>query len=300
MKKLLSREFAIGLSVIVAIVILVFGIDYLKGINLFTPANFYVAEYDRVDGLSVSSPILINGYKVGQVREINFNYNKPGKVEVVLALNKDLTLPQGTVATIASTLLSGAYVNLQLGNGPGQIPHGGRVATHLEPDLMAALQSDLMPNVNSVLHRIDSLVYNLNVLVSDPAMYSTIQRLDGISNNLLLASGGLNTTLNKDVPLVMGNVRSVAVNADTVAKNLSVLSRQLRAVQLQPTMQNLETVSNNLAAFSSQLNNRQSTLGQLMYDPELYNRLNSVTAGLDSLIYDIKKNPKRYINIKLL
>ena len=90
MKKIFNKEFAIGLSVIVAILILIFGIDFLKGINLFRPAHYYVAYYDNVDELTVSSPVLINGYKVGQVREVNFNYEKPGKVEVVMALDKNL------------------------------------------------------------------------------------------------------------------------------------------------------------------------------------------------------------------
>ena len=124
MKKIFNKEFVIGLSVIVAILILIFGIDYLKGINLFRPANYYVAYYDNVDELTVSSPVLINGYKVGQVREVNFNYKKPGKVEVVMALDKNLQLPEGTIADLGTTLLSGARIELTMGTGSAMIPTG--------------------------------------------------------------------------------------------------------------------------------------------------------------------------------
>ena len=81
-----NKEFKIGLSVIVAIAVLIFGIDYLKGINLFTPSNYYIAEYDNVAGLEVSAPVTIDGFKVGQVRELNFNYEKPERFRLCLPL----------------------------------------------------------------------------------------------------------------------------------------------------------------------------------------------------------------------
>lgn len=90
MKKIFNKEFIIGICVITAIVILIFGIDYLKGINLFSPANFYYASYDNVAGLEISSPVTVDGYKVGQVREIQFDYENPGKIKVLLALNKKI------------------------------------------------------------------------------------------------------------------------------------------------------------------------------------------------------------------
>lgn len=300
MKKLFRKEFLIGISVIVALVILVFGIDYLKGINLFRPANFYIANYDNVAGLELSAPVTIDGYKVGQVREINFNYEKPGKIEVVLALNKNLHLPEDSKASIESSLLGGAFVNITLGHSAKLIPVGGNVQTSVTPDLMASLQQEMMPKVNQILPRIDSLLYNLNQLVADPAISQSIGRLDGITDNLLLASGGLNTTLNRDVPGVIRNVNGITTRVDTIAYNLSVLSNQLKQLPLQPTMENVELITRNLSAFSDQLNSKESTLGKLTTDPELYNRLNRVSADIDSLIVDIKKNPKRYINIKLL
>lgn len=300
MKKIFNKEFVIGVCVIVCIAVLIFGIDYLKGINLFQPANFYVASYSNVDGLDVAAPVKVDGYKVGQVREIRFNYEKPGKIDVVLALNKDLRLPDDSRAMLASTLMSGGYIDIKLGTSRNFLPVGGEVQTQGASDLMASLQNELMPKVNQILPRIDSLLWNLNNLVSDPALYQGIRRIDGITDNLLQTTVGLNGTINRDLPVIVRSAHGAIGNVDSVAVNLADLSRQLKALPLQPTMENIQTVTANLTAFSKQLNDPNSTLGALMNDSELYNRVNRVAADVDSLIIDIKKNPKRYISIKLL
>lgn len=300
MKKILNKEFAIGASVIAAIVILIAGIEYLKGINLFRPANYYMAYYDNVDELTVSSPVLIDGFKVGQVREVNFNYERPGKIEVVMALDKKLQLPEGTVASIGTTMLSGARIELSLGKGLNMLPVGSEVATSAKGGLMSSLQDGLMPAVTSVIPKIDSLLLNLNRLVADPALTAAIKNLDGISTNLLYTSQGLNKTMNRDVPVIAGNAAKLTVQLDTIVGNLGQLSYQLKALPLNATVDNVNSLTANLSAFSKQLNDKNSTLGLLTSDPELYNKLNRVTADIDSLIVDIKKNPKRYISIKLL
>ncbi|MDE6019145.1 MAG: MlaD family protein [Muribaculaceae bacterium] len=300
MKKIFNKEFAIGLSVILAILILIFGIDFLKGINLFKPAHYYVAYYDNVDELTVSSPVLIQGYKVGQVREVNFNYKKPGKIEVVMAVDKNLQLPAGSVAKIGTTLLSGAQIELSLGAGPDLLPSGSEVPTSVNPGLMSSIQDGLMPSITGILPKVDSLLYNLNLLVADPALSASIQRLDGITNNLLSTTQGLNSTMNSQVPRLANNAVKVTQSLDTIVGNLGQLSYQLKSLPLDATVDNVNQLTANLSQFSRQLNDKNSTLGLLTSDPELYNRLNQVSADIDSLIVDIKKNPKRYISIKLL
>lgn len=300
MKKIFNKEFAIGLSVIVAILILIFGIDFLKGINLFRPAHYYLAYYENVDELTVSSPVLINGYKVGQVREVNFNYKKPGKVEVVMALDKNLLLPEGTRAEIGTTLLSGARIELTMGNSSKMLPSGSELATGVKAGLMSSVQDGLMPAITGVLPKVDSLLYNLNVLVSDPALSASIGRLDGITDNLLATTQGLNSTLNNQVPRIANNTVKLTQSLDTIVGNLGQLSYQLKSLPIDATVDNVNQLTANLTQFSKQLNDKNSTLGLLTSDPELYNRLNRVSADIDSLIVDIKKNPKRYISIKLL
>ncbi len=300
MKKLFTKEFVIGLSVIMAIVILFFGIDYLKGINLFKPANFYLANYKNVAGLEVAAPVTIEGYKVGQVREIKFNYSNPADIEVLLALNKELRIPEDSKAVIGSGLLNGAYVEIKLGKSSKMIEVGGQISTETLPDMMASISNDLLPSVQSVMPKIDSLLFNLNRLVSDPALAKSIQSLDGITQNLYQATGSLNGVMGKDVPVILGSTKRVATNLDTITRNLGALSAQLKELPVASTMDNVNEITANLAKFSNQLNDQKSSLGKIMNDPELYERINKVTADVDSLILDIQKNPKRYISIKLL
>lgn len=304
MKKLFKKEFVIGLSVLVALAILFFGIDYLKGINLFKPANFYYANYDNVSGLEVAAPVSIDGYKVGQVREIEFNYDNPGKIKVLLALDPKLRLPKGTQACIEQSLLSGAYITLQLGTDrSSMIPVGGEITPSSVPDMMATINDQIMPQVNSILPRVDSLMMSLNALASHPAIYTSIGRLDGITRNLYTSSVALNGTLgslNRSTPAILNTVGNVAYNLDTITGDLAEFSAQMKSLPIDQSLQNINQLTSNLIAFSEQLNNQKSSLGLLMNDPELYNRVCRVAADVDSLIIDIKRNPKRYISIKLL
>lgn len=321
MKKLAKKEIGIGISVAVAILILIFGIEFLKGINLFRPANFYLAYYDNVDGLDISAPVKVNGYKVGQVREINFNYAKPGKTEVVLALNKNLHLPLDSKAVISSSLMGEGYIEINVGTSPQMIPVGGEVATSEVPGLFAGITEGLMPKINETLFYVDTLLLSLNGIVNDPALKTSIGKIEGISNNVLLASDGLNSLMNQQVPRLMGgaqgivdgagnaisnvngmvnNFGNVMTNVDTISGNLALFTGRLNQLPLTQTMDRLNTTLTNLENFSAQLKNPDGTLGKVLNDPELYNRLNSVAASVDSLIVDIKRNPKRYISIKLL
>lgn len=294
-----TKEFVIGICVIVAALILFFGIDYLKGINLFNPSNFYYVQCDDVSGLELSAPVTINGYKVGQVRKISYDYENPGKIKVLLAVDDKLHLPKGSYAELASTLLSGGYVNIVLGKESGKIPTGEELPLKPTKGLMDAVSQDVMPAVGEILPHIDSLVNNLNTLVSDPALIASIQRLDGITGNVYSLTQGLDNTVSRDVPMVMRNTRRLTSRLDSVSYNLMALSHNLKELPLSSTMDNVNEITANLSHFSKQLNDKNSTLGLLTSDPELYNRLNQVSADIDSLIVDIKKNPKRYISIKL-
>lgn len=300
MKKIEKSELIIGVSVIAAILILIFGIEYLKGINLFSPANFYYASYDNVSELEISAPVSINGYKVGQVRSIEFDYQKPGKIKVLLALNKNLRIPADSKAMLGSTLMSGSYIDLHLGNDSRMLEIGSNIPTEESSNLMGAVTNDILPSVSQIMPKVDSLLINLNNLTSDPALIASIQRLDEITANLAKTSASLNNTIGRDVPPILKNINKITLGVDTVVGNLGELSNQLKTLPLNSTLENVESLTANLNEFSVRLKDPNSTLGMLTSDPELYNKLNRVAADIDSLILDIKKNPKRYISIKLL
>ncbi len=300
MKKIFSKEFIIGLSVIIAALVLFFGIEFLKGINLFRPANYYYAYYSNVDGLAVASPVQVNGYKVGQVREIIYDYADPGKIKVMLAMDKKLSIPADSYAEMGQTMLSGAYINLKIGKSAKKLAVGEEIPSGTSNGLMESISNEIMPAISQIMPKIDSLLSNLNTLVADPALLQSIQRLDGITANVLGVTEGLSNTMSRDVPLVVRDARSITHQIDSVSANLLALSKTLKQLPIATTMANVNNITANLSNFATKLNSSTSTLGRLTNDDELYHRLNQVSADIDSLIVDIKRNPKRYISIKLL
>lgn len=300
MKRIFTKEVIIGLCVAVAIMILCFGIEFLKGINFFKPANFYVAEYENVEGLEIAAPVTIDGYKVGQVREINFNYDNPGLIEVLISVDKKLHLPVDSRAMIGTTLLSGSYINIELGNSSEMIPLGGKLMSGTTPDLMSSLSSDVMPGINSILPKVDTLLYSVNRLVSDPALAASVKNIETLTSNLSVTSQSLNNIMQRQVPGILSGAGLVVTNLDSISTNLKLLSAEINNLPLNQTIENVNGLTANLVKFTGNLNNPNSTLGELTQDSELYDKLNRLTADIDSLIIDIKKNPKRYISIKLL
>ena len=148
-----NKEFIIGLCVIIAGLVLFFGIDYLKGINLLNPTHFYYAEATDVSGLEKSAPVTVNGFKVGQVRSIKYDYDHPGKIKILLAVNDKLNLPEDSYAQLASSLLNGGYINLVVGKSSNLIPNGGFVPLRSEKGIMDAVTNDLVPKQNGASYR---------------------------------------------------------------------------------------------------------------------------------------------------
>ncbi|MDE6136353.1 MAG: MlaD family protein [Muribaculaceae bacterium] len=298
MNKVLKKELTIGGLVILALAVLFFGIDFLKGVNVFKASNYYYVEYTNVEGLAISAPVTLNGFKVGQVREINYEFDNPGHVMVEVSLEKKLRLPQGTKAVLTTDLLGTASIVLKPGEGDGWQSVGDRLEGVADKGLMANV-GGMMPTVEAIFPKIDTLLTNLNAITGDPALTASVKRLDAITGNLEATTTRLSVLMAQLQP-VARNVGSVTSNLDSITGDVAVLTAQLRELPVDSLSADLAATIANLQALSEELKNPDGSLGMLMKDPALYNNLNSTVSSLDSLFVDIKKNPKRYINIKLL
>lgn len=294
----IRKEIIISICVIVALCLLFFGIDFLKGVNVFKPANYYVATYDNVNGLSVSAPVMVNGYKIGLVRSIEYQYDSR-KIGVELSLDKNLKLPVGSKAVIVADMLGTATVELELSDNKEFYNVGDEILSETASGLMGSISEDVLPSVAQIFPKIDSLLTSLNAIVADPALTASVKRLDAISANLAAVTSTLNKAA-KALPAVMENVDATTKNISVISNNLAVISEDLKNAPLDSTLVNLQQTTENLRQLTEQLNDPNSSIGLLMNDPALYDNLNSAVKSLDSLFIDIKKNPKRYINIKLL
>jgi len=298
--KFFNKNVKIALTVLVGLALLYWGINYLKGINLLTPGNRFYTELDSTEGLLVAAPVTVNGFQVGQVREINYDYSK-NKISVMLAMNDEMKVPEGSTVMLVSGLLGSASLELHLGDGPMMKP-GSMLPVVREPGIMDHVTDNIMPVVNQALPKVDSILTNVNMLTSDPAVVASLARLDAITRQLQASSQQLTimlTNLNRSVPGVMNNVNGIATNLTGASGNLSDLSSSLKELPLDETMTKLNATLTNLEKLSEQLNDKNSSLGKLTTDRELYDNANHALASLDSLLIDIKAHPKRYINVKV-
>lgn len=279
---------------LVAAVVLFFGINYLKGINLFKAANYYYVSYTNVNGLTVSSPVTIDGYKVGQVREISYEYDNPGHVLVEIGLDKHLRIPSGSKAVIESSLLGTASVVLYFSDAADHHAVGDKLIGETAPSMLDGIGETLMPAVSSIIPKVDSLLTSVNAIVSDSALIVSVKRLDAITANLQATTLYLNRTL-ATMPGTMRTVDGVASNLDSITADLAVVSEELKKLPIKETMDNVNSLTSNVDMITRKMTEPDNSIGLLLNDRQLYDRLNGAAGGLDSIMIDFKQNPKRYI-----
>ena len=295
----MKKELTIGFCVVVALFALFLGINFLKGINIFKAANYYYATYTNAAGLQVSAPVMLNGYKVGQVREINYEYDNLGHVKAELSVDRALKLPKGTMAVIEQDLLGTATVVLHPTAATTFEEVGATLKSETASGMMEAVHQKLMPNLEGLFVQVDSLVRSLNVLASNPALTTSVNRLDAITLHIERTLKTINASM-KSLPPVMNNVNDISDNLKVMSGALAELSSDLKELPIDTTMQNVAALSANLKTLSESLNRTDSSLGLITHNRALYDNLNNCAASLDSLLIDVKRNPKRYISIKLL
>jgi len=288
MKKFFTREVKIGLTFAVAIAILFFGFNYLKGINIFTPSNHYFAVYKDLKGLVVSNPVLIKGYKVGQVRSIKYNFSAEEPFVVEIAVNKDIKLPQGTVLLLADEgLMGGKMVNVQLNSNPVMHKSGDTLATAVQENFLAQI-SQLAPKLEQTFDSLDSILSSVKTLVNSAPLHDGIDKFGSTMTELHSTASQLKTAT-ANLPRTMATLDNVATNLD---KKIGELDVAKLMAQINQTLASVNS-------FTEQLNSKNSTLGLLINDRSVYDNLNTTVQSANSLLVDIKQNPKRYVHFSV-
>ena len=298
--KILTKNVKIALTVLVGLALLYWGVNYLKGVNLLTPVNHYYTEVESVDGLLQGAPVTVNGFEVGQVREIEYDYSQ-NKITIQLTFEPKMKVPEGSTLNMVTGLMGGASLVLNLGNG-ATLPSGSLIPTTDVPGLIDHVKDNMLPMVTDMLPKVDSIMTNVNGLTGNPALVAALSRLDGITRQLQASASQLTmlmNSLNRSVPGLMNNVGGITNNLTGATSNLTDLSSSLKQLPLDSTVNTLNETLANLRTLSEQLNDKNSTLGKVMNDRELYDNANHAIASLDSLLIDIKAHPKRYINVKV-
>jgi len=295
MKKILSNEVKIALIAIIGVAIMYIGMNFLKGLTIFSSDDNYYACFNDVSGLSASNPVYANGYRVGVVEKIEFDYNHPDKIVAVLGLDNELSLPRGTIAEITSDFLGNVKLELRFGPNPlDKLQLGDTIEGRLQMGIMAKA-AEMMPQIEQMLPKLDSILASVSGLLSDPALSGTLHHAEQITNNLTATTRQINTLL----ATVNGNMPTMVAKVDSMLTNAEQVTQQLTQLNLQNTMQRVDAVLDNLQQLTAQLNSKEGSMGLLLNDPGLYENLTSTMRAADSLLQDIKEHPSRYINVSV-
>lgn len=293
--KFFTKEVQIALVAIVAIVVLFFGMQFLKGLSIFSNDDSYFVKFDDISGLSVSSPVYANGYRVGVVEDIIYNYEKADDIVAVMGLDKKLRLPRGTRAEISSDLLGNVKVELRMGDAAQGLMAVGDTIDGGQHEGAMTKAANMIPQIEKMLPKLDSILASVNALLADPAIASSLHNVDEITAQLSSTTAQLqqlSVTINRQMPSIMQNADATMANTQTLTKNLSDMDIAQTMARVNSTLVNVEQMT-------AKLNSNEGTLGLLMRDPGLYRNLNSTMMHADSLMIDLRQHPKRYVHFSV-
>lgn len=290
--KYITKEVRIGIAGIATLCILVYGINYLKGIHLFKPTSYFYVKFENVNGLTKSSPVFADGYSVGIVRNLYYDYTHPGNVVAEIDVDPDLRIPKGSTAELAAEMLGGVRMNLLLANNPREkYEIGDTIPGNLNNGMLEQV-SNLMPQIEKMLPKLDSILTSLNTVLGDPAIPATLHNVQNLTASMANTSRQLEKVMNNDIPQLTGKL-------NTIGDNFATISSNLKEIDYAAAMQRVDSTLANVKMITDKLTQKDNTVGLLLNDPALYNNLSSTAANAASLLEDLKSHPKRYVHFSL-
>ncbi|PIQ25754.1 MAG: hypothetical protein COW63_18485 [Bacteroidetes bacterium CG18_big_fil_WC_8_21_14_2_50_41_14] len=306
------KAYGIGLSFIVALVLFIWGFNFLKGNDIFGKETVYFSEYYQVNGLVNANPVMINGLRVGKVKDIYFNPDMSGRIIVSFTLSNDFPVPVNSVARIFSSDLMGSKaIDLVLGDSKQFARDGDTVKSEVEAGLMAEVNAQVQPikkKAEDLLASMDTLVVAFQLIFNASARdnlkesfnnirmtFENLENATGNIDNLVVTeSGRISSILIRldSLALILSQNRQ---NFDQIISNFKLISDSLAQSDIPATFSNINTTLAEMQKLLSSIEQGKGTLGQLMVNDSLYNQLNNSAASLDSLLKDIRENPKRYV-----
>ena len=301
--KIFTREVKIALTAIVAIVLVYLLINFMKGINVFKSSNTYYVRFDNIAGLAVSNAVYANGYPVGIVRGIQYDYGNHERVVVAIELDKEMHMPRGTKAELVTSLMGGVTMSLILGSNPtDNLTQGDTINGGLHEGAVEKVEA-LMPTIMDVLPKLDSIVTNMARLSADPALAQTLRNTAEITNNLRRTSAKLDAMVGRDLPQMMQHLNNTSRNVERLSNNLAAINLQETMNEVNASLAEVKRFSANINSLTndlnSKLNSRDNTFGLLLNDRKLYDNLNHTVSSADSLLINVKAHPKRYVHFSI-
>lgn len=295
-KKYFTREVKVGIMAVTAVFVMFFGLNFLKGIDIFSPVNHYYAVYDNIGGLVPSSPVYIKGFKVGQVEEVNYDFSREKSFVIKVSVSEDIKLPQGAKMELYDDgLMGGKAIQLVYDNSlasRGMYQPEDTIESQIGIGLMGQLTGDLLPKIESISMQTDSLIRSVRALVESKDLNKSLASIEHTTADLAYSSSQLKKMMSTDVPRILGNV-------NTLTSDFKQISGNLKKIDYAATFASIDQTIANLKLMTDKMNGTDGTLGLLLNNKDLYINLSNTTASADKLLIDLQQNPKRYVHFSI-
>ena len=299
-----SKEIKVGFLALIGVMMSIFSYNYLKGINLFEKNRKFTVKYEKVDGLSASNPVTLNGFKIGKVQKINFNPNNTRELLVDIIIENDVLFPKTSLAELYETgLIGGKAIAIipDYKNDSTIASNGDLLKGVIKPGL-TELVNQILPQVQlqieALIKNAEIVLGNINTLFDEETkqeLRSSIQDFSNLTKNLSETSDEISN-------LIVNNSENLTNTISELSKassNIRTISDSISEEEVLKITSNLNELVSNLNTITKSLKDSEGTAGQLINDKSIYKNLENATNELNILIEDIKLNPGRYINFSV-
>ena len=300
MKLKYAREIKVGILAVVCIFLLFFGFNYLKGVNIFSSIHSFHGVYTNIHGLELQAPVYIRGYKVGQVDNIDYDFTRDSSFTVDISIKRNINLPEGTrMALVSDGIMGGMAIELLLPTTEvaskediAYLPTGATIPTTVVPGLLDGLQESVIQPLSNTLASLDTILGQLETQLDN-------NHIESILANADLAVADLQTSSQQLKQMMSHQVPSVVTKLDTTMSDLQQVVTDVKAANIKATVARVDTALDNVNYLIADFRSPNGTVGMLLNDKGLYNHIDSAVVSVDSLLVDLKANPKRYVHFSL-
>lgn len=304
------REVKVGIVSIVVIFILILGINYLKGTNIFKNNITFYALYQNIDGLQIGAPVTVSGFKVGSVTDIDMLTESNNNLLVTINIEKELVVPKESILKIVNQDLMGTKgVNLIFSSSSDNASSGDTLSSSLESSLQEEVNAQILPfkrKAEELIVSIDSVMMIVTAVLNKDARKDLSKSIESLGETFSLMSSsmkkvdGIIDANEEKISNIIFNMESILSNIEESNSNVNSILSNMSLISDSLSNSNLTSLVNNFNTLMTQINSKEGSAGLLLNDDKLYTNLEKTTKELSELIKDIKDNPKRYINFSLI
>ncbi|MFN8416504.1 MAG: MlaD family protein [Cytophagaceae bacterium] len=293
----ISKEFKVGALAIISGVVLYFGFNFLKGNDFFNDTNKYYVIYDKVDGLTASNPITVNGFPVGRVNALKLLQEQGNKVLVTLEIKDNIIIGDSTKAMISKDLLGSLSVVLTFGNNTKVYQDGDTIKAFSSPSLMSVIEAKVTP----IAEKLDTTLARFNNIINEDMrvkLYGTVSNLEKMSaqmNTMLKANDANIQGITSNMNQLTANLVETEKQLKPILTKFSALADSLNDMELKQTVANANKMLAQMNDITKKLNSTDGTMGKFINDPTFYNNLNQTMMDLDTILVHFQDNPRYYL-----